>query len=173
MIRRLTGLVRPTFQYRAVEDINLQGWWEAGIRGMILDVDDTLTTHNSAIVAPAVQAWLRQAREMGFHCYIVSNNRSPEHIAGLSDRLELQALAKAGKPFPTGFLKALQDMALNSDQVVVIGDRLLTDIVGGSYLGMHTCLVAPVTTRPSAPKRVLYRFEGLLMRAGGARRKRY
>jgi predicted HAD superfamily phosphohydrolase YqeG len=149
MIRRLTGLVRPTFQYRAVEDINLQGWWEAGIRGMILDVDDTLTTHNSAIVAPAVQAWLRH------------------------DRLELQALAKAGKPFPTGFLKALQDMALNSDQVVVIGDRLLTDIVGGSYLGMHTCLVAPVTTRPSAPKRVLYRFEGLLMRAGGARRKRY
>jgi len=155
-------LLRPSYIFDRVEAIDLKAWWAAGLRGMILDVDDTLTLKNSAVVAPAVQAWLKEAREIGFHCYIVSNNRYPEHIEKLSEALEMKALARARKPFPPGFQLALQAMQLAPEQVVVIGDRLLTDILGGSWMGMQTCLVAPVTPEPRGFKRLIYDFENSL-----------
>jgi HAD superfamily phosphatase (TIGR01668 family) len=162
-------LLAPTYTFDRVEVIDLEGWWAAGLRGMILDVDDTLTLKNSALVAPPVQAWLKQARQMGFHCYIVSNNRYPRHIARVAEALEMEGLAQARKPFSPGFLQALEAMQLPPEQVVVIGDRLLTDILGGAWLGMQTCLVAPVTTQPKALKRLLYGFEKSLSRLAGRR----
>ena len=108
---------------------------------------------------PPVVGWLNAASAKGFKCYIVSNNRSPEHIASLSQILGLPAMARAGKPRANGFLWALRQMELPADQVVVIGDRLLTDILGGASCGMRTCLVAPVTRDLSRGKRTLYAFE--------------
>ena len=155
----LKELLAPTYVFDCVEAIDLAAWWDAGLRGLILDVDDTLTLKNSAIIAPAVQEWLKEARACGFHCYIVSNNRSHQHIDHISTALGLEGLARAGKPFPPGFLQALSAMQLPPEQVVVIGDRLLTDVLGGARLGMQTCLVAPVTPRLRAFKRLLYDFE--------------
>lgn len=163
----LRTLLRPTYCVDSIVAIDLQAWWEAGLRGLILDVDDTLTLKNSTLVAPAVQAWLKEARRLGFHCHIVSNNRSPRHIEHLSELLEMKAVARARKPLPSAFLQALEAMQLPAAQVVVIGDRLLTDILGGSWLGMQTCLVAPLTPHLSPLKRLLYGFENSLMRLAG------
>lgn len=162
-------LLAPTYTFDRVEVIDLEAWWAAGLRGMILDVDDTLTLKNSALVAPPVQAWLKQARQIGFHCYIVSNNRYPRHIARVAEALEMEGLAQARKPFSAGFLQALAAMQLPPEHVVVIGDRVLTDILGGARLGMQTCLVAPVTAQPKALKRLLYGFERGLSRLAGGR----
>ncbi len=42
------------------------------------------------------------------------------------------------------FRRALRDMELQKDEVVVIGDQLLTDVLGGNRLGVYTVLVVPV-----------------------------
>lgn len=157
--RRFLQLLQPSYIHLAVEAIDLDHWWEEGLRGLILDVDDTLTHKNSAVVAPDVVQWLQLAQKKGFKCYIVSNNRSPEHIENLSKILGLPALAQARKPRSSGFLWALRQMQLPPEQVVVIGDRVLTDIVGGASLGMKTCLVAPVTQELSRRSRTLYAVE--------------
>jgi uncharacterized protein len=155
-------LLSPSYEFDAVEVIDLDAWWATGLRGMILDVDDTLTLKNSKLISPEVQAWLKKARAMGFHCYIVSNNRYPRHIAQVAEALEMEGIAQAAKPFSAGFLKALEAMQLPPEQVIVIGDRLLTDILGGARLGMQTCLVAPVTKELKPFKRLLYGFEKVL-----------
>jgi len=151
--------LKPDFEVQAVEEIDLAEWWELGLRGLILDVDDTLTRKNSPRVAPPALTWLQQAQHMGFHCLLVSNNRYPEHIEALSQRLGLPAIARAGKPRANGFLWALQQTELRPEQMVAVGDRVLTDILGAARLGLRTCLVAPVTAKLSRPKQILYTFE--------------
>jgi HAD superfamily phosphatase (TIGR01668 family) len=42
------------------------------------------------------------------------------------------------------FHRALRQMGLNKDEAVVIGDQLLTDVLGGNRSGFHTILVVPV-----------------------------
>ncbi len=157
--RNLIQLLQPDYIEICVEKIDLERWWDEGLRGIILDVDDTLTLKNSALVEPPVVEWLKMAQDKGFKCYIVSNNRSPAHIETLSKLLGLPALARAGKPRANGFHWALGQMQLSAHEVVVVGDRVLTDIIGGASCGMRTCLVLPVTRELSRAKRTLYAFE--------------
>lgn len=149
----------PDYLEARVEDIELERWRQDGIRGVILDVDDTLTTHNSPRVTAAVLNWLKHTQQQGFACIIVSNNRYPEHIEHISRRLGIPAIARARKPRANGFRWALKELDLPPEQVVVVGDRLLTDILGGARMGMKTCLVAPVSKVLSRQKQTLYAFE--------------
>lgn len=157
--RTLARLLRPDYIEDSVENIDLGVWWDEGLRGLILDVDDTLTLKNSPYVSSSVQYWLENAQDLGFQCLIVSNNRYPEHIDAVSQRLGLPGVAKAKKPRSAGFLWAQEEMQLEAEQIVVVGDRVLTDILGGASLGMKTCLVLPVTKELSWAKRSLYAFE--------------
>ena len=47
----------------------------------------------------------------------------------------------AGKPYPYIMELALQRLGMNKDEVVVVGDRIETDIVGGQTIGCKTALV--------------------------------
>jgi ribonucleotide monophosphatase NagD (HAD superfamily) len=46
-----------------------------------------------------------------------------------------------GKPYRYAFDLALEGMALSCDQVVMVGDRVNTDIQGANDLGMRSVLV--------------------------------
>lgn len=157
-------ILRPDYFFNCVEDIPLDLWWSQGIKGLILDVDDTLTRKNSLVMTESVREWLQQARGQGFQIVLVSNNRYPQHIQELSRLLEIPAIAQAGKPRQRGFLWALKQMGLEPQNVVAVGDRVLTDVVGGSVMRLQTCLVRPVTPQAqlSLPKKALYSFEKLL-----------
>ena len=151
--------LQPDYLANAVEDIDLDGWWAEGVRGLILDVDDTLTRHNSPVMSAEVRAWLAEAQQKGFLCYLVSNNAFPEHIEAVSQRVGIPAIARARKPRRAGFDWALEQSGLAPDQVVAIGDRILTDVWGGRRAGMKTCLVKPVSKVLSRRKRWLYALE--------------
>ncbi len=155
----MARLLQADYFIEAVEHIDLAQWWASGIRGLILDVDDTLTRKNSPFLTAEVQKWLRDAKSVGFQCYLVSNNASPEHIERIAQRLDLPAIARARKPRSAGFLWALKDSGLKPQQMVAIGDRVLTDILGGRRLGLRTCLVKPVSPKLTRRKRLLYAFE--------------
>lgn len=166
MFVKILGWLQPDFEVKAVEHISLESWWAQGLRGLILDVDDTLTRKNSPRLGSAAQDWLKAAQEQGFQCFLVSNNRYPEHIEALSKRLGVPGVAQAGKPRSRGFVWALEQSKLAPEQMVAIGDRVLTDILGGKCLGMKTCLVAPVTPKLSGPQEILYNFEKCLTSLG-------
>ena len=42
------------------------------------------------------------------------------------------------------FKKALTTMGIRKEEAVMIGDQLMTDILGGNRKGLHTILVVPV-----------------------------
>jgi 4-nitrophenyl phosphatase len=57
----------------------------------------------------------------------------------------------AGKPHPVMIQICLEQMGLHPTQVLVVGDRLETDIAGGQAAGCHTALVlSGVSTRAQA-----------------------
>jgi 4-nitrophenyl phosphatase len=53
-----------------------------------------------------------------------------------------------GKPSPISFQVALEVLGLGPSEVLMIGDRLDTDIVGAQALGMDTALVLSGVTKP-------------------------
>lgn len=157
-------LVKPTRIVRHVTEINLEELWEAGIRGFIFDLDNTIMPPNTGKLQADVEAWLLHIQEKGFKAIVVSNNPIIFYTQQAEQVLNMPVLGNAAKPRRKSLRKALGLLELAANQVVVVGDRPLTDIWGGQRLGTFTILVDPLTKhQESGVVKVLRKLERLFV----------
>ncbi len=121
-----------------------------GVRGLLLDVDNTLTTHGSQEVSAEVVDWLRRMEAAGFLPTVVSN-ALPRRVAPFAGRLGLTFIAFACKPLPIGFLRAAKRLGLKKKQCVVIGDQTFTDILGARLCGIPCIQLLPIQLETNKP----------------------
>jgi uncharacterized protein len=126
-------------------DIDIELLKFTGIRGVILDLDNTIISEDDRFVAPKAEDWIAQAKLAGLKFFILSNGKRRYRVEYWSNRLDIPAISPAKKPFPPAFRKALTHMHLKPKQVIVIGDGLHTDVVGAWLLG---CCSIQVATLP-------------------------
>src|SRR3989449_7595092 len=124
-----------------------------GIRGLILDLDNTMVAWNAPGPTEPVRQWVGRVRDMGVRMCIVSNNFSSRTQA-IGRALNVPVVAAAGKPIPWGFRRAMALMGTRAEHTALIGDQAFTDNPCGHPLGVPSILVAPlceqevVTTAP-------------------------
>jgi HAD superfamily phosphatase (TIGR01668 family) len=134
----------PTQQVNSIFDIQASQLLEKGIKGIITDLDNTLVEWDRALATPEIVSWFKEMMENGITVTIISNNNE-KRVRSFSDPIGIPFVHSARKPMGKAFEKALRDMGLKKSEIVVIGDQLLTDILGGNLLGLHTILVIPVS----------------------------
>lgn len=133
-----------------------------GYRNVLLDVDNTILTRDTHEVPRDVGFWLAKARDAGISFCLVSNNWH-EGVYQLANRLSLPIVAKAVKPLPPAFLMALRKLGAKRSQTVVIGDQLVTDVMGAHLLGMKAYLLAPLVEQDLPHTLLLRNFERAVM----------
>jgi len=133
----------PGLRVNSIYDISLAELWDRGIRGLITDLDNTLVGAGEPMATPRLLIWLEQVKALGFQVVIVSNN-DEIRVSRFATPLNLAFIHRAKKPTTAAFHKALQMMKLSAEQAVVIGDQMLTDVLGGNRMGLHTILVLPI-----------------------------
>ena len=133
----------PSEFVKSVFDITPERLLEKGIRGIITDLDNTLVEWDRPDATPKLVNWLTSMKDAGIQVTIVSNN-SELRVKSFADPLGIPFIYKARKPMGKAFIKALNTMDVKREEVVVIGDQLLTDVVGGNRIKLHTILVLPV-----------------------------
>ncbi len=62
---------------RSVCDITPELLGKLGVRGLLLDIDNTLTTHDNPTPAPGVEGWVAGMQAAGISLCLVSNNHPP------------------------------------------------------------------------------------------------
>lgn len=164
-------LLCPDLYVNSVLEVKPEKLQEAGIKGVISDMDNTLVAWNERTVSYKMLQWMEDLKAEGFKICIVSNN-SAEQGKDLARRLDVPALWYAVKPRRKSFRRAMEIMELDPFQVAVVGDQLFTDVLGGNRLGLYTILVVPISQRElwwtrmmrGLEKRVLYSLQkrGLL-----------
>lgn len=127
-------------------DIDIQALRKNGIKGMILDLDNTIIPWDSATLGPEVVQWLENVLATGMGIGLVSNNRK-KRVGKIAQTLNVPYAARAFKPAKKGFLRIMGAMSLLPHEVVVVGDQLYTDVLGGNRLGSYTIWVRPLSTR--------------------------
>ncbi len=137
------SLFYPTLYRRRITDVTVEDLRRLGVQGILLDVDNTLTTHDNPDLDPAVTAWLAAMKAAGFQLTVLSNNQAPR-VAPFAARIGLDYHAKAQKPLPTGYRAAAKAMGLSPKACVAIGDQLFTDIMGANLAGMPSILLEPI-----------------------------
>lgn len=120
-----------------------------GVKGVILDLDNTIISEDDRYLSPGAEDWITKAKLAGLDFFILSNGKRRYRVKFWSHRLNIPALNPAKKPFPYAFRQAMTKMRLSSPNVIVIGDSLHTDVVGAWLCG---CRCIQVASLPHPPR---------------------
>ena len=135
-------LLQPCRMVRHITDLPPSFFAENGLEAIILDVDNTLTTHGNPIPAEGVPEWIGAVQETGVRMAILSNN-TRQRVEPFAKRLGLDFVSMACKPLSFGVTRACKRYGLRPKQVALIGDQIFTDILSGNVKGVCTILVEP------------------------------
>lgn len=144
------ALLYPTLYRERITDITMQNLKDLGIRGLLLDVDNTLTFHGSQELSPAVKAWLEEMQGAGFLMTVVSNSWE-WRVAPFANRLGLKHTSLSCKPLPFGFWRGIRRMGLKPAECIAIGDQVFTDIIGANLCGIASIQLQPIEPEKGKP----------------------
>lgn len=132
----------PHHEAESVGNIDFEGLYQAGFRGVLFDIDNTLVPHGAPADEQAIALFLR-LREIGFRTMLLSNNKEPR-VKPFGDAVGSDYIYKAGKPGVEGYRKAMEKLGTDQANTMFVGDQLFTDIWGAKRAGMETWLVKPI-----------------------------
>ena len=133
----------PNEHVPSVFDIDPLALKEKGVKGVITDLDNTLVAWDVEDATDEIKRWFKKMNDHGIQVTIASNNKEAR-VKLFSEPLDTSFIYSARKPLSKAFKKARKEMKLDKSEVVVIGDQLLTDVLGGNLAGFHTILVVPI-----------------------------
>lgn len=142
-----------------------------GIRGLILDLDETLVSAFEHTPPPEIHAWVQEMKA-SFSLYILSNNPSAKRVQIVADQLEIPCACRAAKPRRSGFRAAMADMGIRPEEAVIIGDQLFTDILGGNRIGSMTILATPMAPEHKPWRKLMRLIEGMFIREADTLREK-
>ena len=114
-----------------------------GIKVVFTDLDNTLIAWDDEAAPEQLHNWIKELKTAGIELTIVSNNNE-ERVSKFAEEIGVPFVYRAKKPLNSGFKRAMRIYAVRRDEVAMIGDQLLTDILGGNRARLFTILVQPV-----------------------------
>ena len=153
---------RPDLRVRAITDIDPVSLYEQGYVGLLLDLDNTLLPWKSSDLPESSKRWIERAKQAGMKPCIVSNTHYPKRLDRIASGMEVPWVAQALKPRGFGFEKAAKMIGCGLENAVVVGDQLLTDILGGNLACAYTILVNPMHPREFIGTKISRVFERII-----------
>lgn len=133
-------LLKPDFNLKNIYDIDLDKLKEMGIKAIFFDLDSTIMVSKSGEYHEKTDNWLKKVDE-DFFIAVISNNTKCEYLERVRSISTFQVIGNAKKPSTKAMKKLLSKICIAPHQVVIVGDRPLTDILAGKLLGAKTILV--------------------------------
>ena len=118
----------PDIYLNNVKDITIELLKKNNIKGILLDVDNTLIDFNLKILEGSKE-WSKNLKKEEIKLCILSNTNKIEKVKMVAKELDIPYINFAKKPFKNGFKKAVNLLKLNPKNIAVAGDQIMTDIL--------------------------------------------
>ena len=140
----MANIFYPDIYLDSKYDIDLDSLKEKGIKGLILDIDNTLVPQFTRKITDEAKNWIKDVEERGFSLCILSNAKRPR-VDEFTEDLDIFSVHLAKKPLTSGFKRALKEMNLKKEEVAIVGDQIFTDVMGGRIFGIYSILLKPIS----------------------------
>ena len=113
-------LIYPDKYLINVKEITIDFLKENNIKGLILDIDNTLIDFDKKLLDGAKE-WCENLKGYGIKFYILSNTNKKNKVEKVSKELDIPYLNFAKKPMKKGFLIAQKALGIdNSTEIAVV-----------------------------------------------------
>ena len=136
-------MLYPKEYLSSVKDISLELLNKYNIKGLILDVDNTLINLDRKM-PEWVSVLAKNLKNNGIKICILSNSNKIDKVGAVAKILNVPYIFFGKKPLKSGFLRAKDILKLDNENIAVVGDQIFTDIIGANRCGMFSILVKPI-----------------------------
>ena len=153
-------ILRPNKILKNIYEITPEMLKEMGIHAMLLDLDSTVMQSKTGEFTKETLEWFEQFKK-DFYLAIVSNNHNEEYIEKVMAQAPCKVYFKAKKPFSRTIQNIVKGLFMEPKNVVMVGDRPLTDILAGKLAGIRTILVGSINPKENLLVRTVRFIERL------------
>lgn len=138
----------PDDYVSSIFDIDYNKLYSNGKRLILTDLDNTLISYKATEPTDELYKWKSGLEGMGFEIIIVSNS-GKKRVKHFANMLGIKYVNLSTKPLKRGFKKALKiaSTKYKKEEVVVLGDQLLTDVYGAKRMKLSMVLVKAIDNK--------------------------
>ena len=136
---------------------------DLGLSHALIDVDNTIFTRDTQEVPDSVRQWIVNAKQLGVSICLLSNNFH-DSVLEVAKDLGLPIVSHAVKPLFPAFLVALNKIGAKRKNTVMIGDQVITDVLGAHGLGIKAYMVLPLVKKDLTHTLILRHLEKVMLR---------
>ena len=113
------------------------------ISTLFIDLDNTLDSYKSKIPTERAKKLIIRLSKAGITPIIISNNRG-KRVSRYANELNVDFVNSAGKPFPCRINKEIKKRGLDKQNVMLVGDQIITDVLAGRNAGIRVVLTEKI-----------------------------
>ncbi len=156
-------MIYPKEYLNSVKDISIDLLNKNNIKGLILDVDNTLISLDKKMPA-GISEWAKSMKNSGIKICILSNSNKLDKVESVAKIIEVPYIFFGKKPLKSGFLRAKNLLKLENENIAVVGDQIFTDVIGANRCNMFSILVKPIEEKDYLITRIKRPIEKIIIK---------
>lgn len=124
----------PFATAKSAYEIDFEFLKSIGIKTVFMDIDNTLDSYRSLEPTKEAIELVNKYKE-SFNFALISNNKKKK-VSHYCENLGVEFVWKAFKPLPKKMNKFIKDHNLNKNDIILIGDQMMTDVWCANNVGI-------------------------------------
>lgn len=154
---------KPHIKLDGITDITVSMLKKRDIKALLLDVDNTMSTHHGTVLTDGLLEWLEEMKQNGIKTMVLSNSKK-KRIEPFAKRIDQPFISLSCKPLPFGYLRGIKRLGVKRKNTAIVGDQIFTDVIGGNTVGVKTILLTPIKPEDGWSFKVRRRLEKKLFK---------
>ena len=156
-------LLKPNIKLKKITDISVSLLEKYNINTLILDVDNTMSTHHGQVLTDGLTDWIEMMHKNNIGLIVLSNSKE-ERVKPFAEKIKLPYISLGLKPLPFGYFKALKRANSKRKNTAIVGDQIFTDVLGGNTVGVKTILLTPIKPEDGLSFKIRRKIEKFLFK---------
>ena len=161
----------PDMYKKDIFSINYKKLKTKGIKVLLFDFDNTLIEKGIYTIKGETVKLFKELKKT-FNIYIISNSIHTSKLRKICEELETPYIKGSIKPFKRGF-KRLDLNNIKNEEIAMIGDQVLTDVLGGHRMNYYTILIDPINNNELLLTKLNRIIENIVLKKNNLKRGRY
>lgn len=138
-------MLKPNWFCEKIYELNPNVLINDGIKNIFFDLDNTLIPYYEELPYEETKKFINYLKNKGLDIFVISNNHY-DRVSKFSNELGCKFSYMSYKPLTFKLNKFIKKENLKKDEIIIVGDQLLTDIICSKWLNIKSVLVTPACT---------------------------
>ena len=131
----------PHYHYKRIDEITPEDIFSWGVKGVAIDIDNTICYDSTAIYIGRAKEWVESMR--GKIPLMIVSNANASRAMYIAKKLNIPCIPMAKKPNIKPYNKAAKILGLDIGEIAFIGDQIFSDVKGANCAGAVSVYVEP------------------------------